>query len=137
MMPLWLFTVGPEIFADAKIGVPYDHIAYIAIALVIPLLIGCLIQRLFPKLSQLLVRILKGFSALLIIFIVVFAIATNLYLFQLGTWQIAVAGLLLPWCGFLFGGLLAFLFRQPSKDVLAISIETGVQNTGIAIFLLR
>lgn len=31
----------------------------------------------------------------------------------------------------------AVLFGQSKADVLAISIETGIQNTGIAIFLLR
>jgi hypothetical protein len=29
------------------------------------------------------------------------------------------------------------MFKQPPDDTLAISIETGIQNTGIAIFLLR
>ncbi|GLV31076.1 uncharacterized protein CBL_12149 [Carabus blaptoides fortunei] len=137
MMPLWLFTVGPSIFAQARIGVPYEHIASLAAALVLPLFIGWLIQRFLPRVSALMTRILKGFSALLILFIVIFAIATNLYLFQLFSWRIAVAGIVLPWCGYALGYLLAVVFKQPPRDALAIAIETGVQNTGIAIFLLR
>lgn len=137
MMPLWLFTVGSHIFDEAKIAVPYSHIFNLVIALVIPLFIGWLIQRFLPRVSKVLARILKGFSALLILFIVAFAIATNLYLFRLATWQIAVAGLLLPLCGYLLGAALGALFKQPPRDMMAIAIETGVQNTGIAIFLLR
>jgi len=48
-----------------------------------------------------------------------------------------VAGLGLPWLGYSSGWLLARLFKQPPSDTLAISIETGIQNTGISIFLLR
>jgi sodium/bile acid cotransporter 3/5 len=48
-----------------------------------------------------------------------------------------VAGFGLPWLGYFCGWLLARLFKQPPNDTLAISIETGIQNTGIAIFLLR
>nr|CAD7581921.1 unnamed protein product [Timema californicum] len=58
---------------------------------------------------------------------------------HISTWQILVAGLGLPWLGFVFGWLLARVpwFKQSPEDVLAISIETGIQNTGISIFLLR
>lgn len=51
--------------------------------------------------------------------------------------QIVVGGLLLPWVGYLFGYLVAFVLRQSPADCLTIAIETGIQNTGIAIFLLR
>ena len=43
----------------------------------------------------------------------------------------------LPWLGFIFGYIVAIIFRQNEPDIRAIAIETGIQNTGIAIFLLR
>lgn len=51
--------------------------------------------------------------------------------------QIVLVGLGLPWLGYLLGYVLAKMLKQPGPDALAISIETGIQNTGIAIFLLR
>lgn len=51
--------------------------------------------------------------------------------------QIVVSGMLLPWLGYILGTVAAFLCRQNWKDSLAIGIETGVQNTGLAIFVLR
>jgi len=42
----------------------------------------------------------------------------------------------LPWIGFAFGCTLARLTRRPTADVIAIAIETGVQNTGMSIFIL-
>ncbi|XP_047364466.1 ileal sodium/bile acid cotransporter-like isoform X2 [Vespa velutina] len=107
------------------------------VGLIIPLLIGFLIQKKLPKLCKLMIRIMKPFSVILIIFIVVFAILTNLYLFRLFSWQIVVAGMGLPWLGFIFGMLVSLIFKQSRPDIIAIAIETGIQNTGVSIFLLR
>ncbi|XP_031623027.1 ileal sodium/bile acid cotransporter-like isoform X2 [Contarinia nasturtii] len=137
MTPLWIFTLGKTIFDRGNLKVPYGQIASSVFSLIIPLCIGLLIQRYCPRVARFLVRILKTCSALLILFIVIFAILTNLYLFKLFTWEIVVAGLLLPWLGYFVGWLAALLCRQEYEDRLAISIEAGIQNTGIAIFVLR
>lgn len=137
MMPLWIFTLGKNIFSRGNLGVPYRNIATFAVGLVVPLGIGLLVQRYSPRTSRLLVRILKPMAAFLILFIVIFAIVTNLYLFELFSWQIIAAGLGLPWVGYIFGYLASKAARLPTTDALAISVETGIQNTGIAIFLLR
>lgn len=91
MMPLWIFTLGRTIFNRDALPVPYQRIASFAIGLIVPLFIGILIQRYLPRVAKLLVRILKTCSSLLIIFIIVFAIVTNLYLFQLFTWQVSTS----------------------------------------------
>jgi predicted Na+-dependent transporter len=44
--------------------------------------------------------------------------------------QVAVVGLGLPWLGFGFGCLFSKLCRRERKDIIAIAIETGIQNTG-------
>ncbi|KAF7386534.1 hypothetical protein HZH68_013666 [Vespula germanica] len=136
-MPFWVFTLGKHIFERGELAIPYDRIAMFAVGLIIPLLIGFLIQKKLPKLCKLMIRIMKPFSAILIIFIVVFAILTNLYLFKLFSWKIVLAGMGLPWLGFIFGMLVSLIFKQSRPDVIAIAIETGIQNTGVAIFLLR
>ncbi|XP_066157214.1 ileal sodium/bile acid cotransporter-like isoform X3 [Euwallacea fornicatus] len=137
MMPFWLFTLGKTIFKDAQLEVPYFHISMYVFALVVPLTIGYLINRYLKKTGAFLGRILKGFSSLLITFIIIFATVTNLYLFELFSWRIVVAGMGLPWVGYMLGYIIAKLGKQPEPDILAIAIETGIQNTGIAIFLLR
>ncbi|EDW75134.1 uncharacterized protein Dwil_GK19860 [Drosophila willistoni] len=136
-MPLWIFTLGQLIFERAGMMVPYSKIATYCASLVVPLLIGLAIQRCSPRLTRLLVRLLKPISASLILFIIIFAIITNFYLFQLFSWQIAAAGLALPSLGYAIAWLTAKLLNQNSSDALTIAIETGIQNTGIAIFFLR
>lgn len=88
MMPIWIFTLGKTIFDRANLGVPYMRISSMAAGLLIPLAVGLAIQRFMPKTAKVLVRILKPLSLILILFIVVFAIVTNLYIFQLFSWQV-------------------------------------------------
>jgi len=89
-MPFWVFTLGRYIFAQGKIAVPYQHIGTFVIGLIIPLAIGFIIQKKFPRVSKILVRIMKPFSVILIIFIIIFAIMTNLYIFKLFTWKVSL-----------------------------------------------
>ncbi|XP_039302088.1 ileal sodium/bile acid cotransporter isoform X2 [Solenopsis invicta] len=137
MMPFWVFTLGRYIFAQGKIAVPYRHIGTFVVGLIIPLAIGFLIKKKLPRVSKILVRIMKPCSVVLILFIIIFAITTNLYLFKLFSWEIIIAGIGLPWLGFTFGFVVAYICKQSQPDIRAIAIETGIQNTGVAIFLLR
>ncbi|XP_058977929.1 ileal sodium/bile acid cotransporter [Musca domestica] len=137
MMPLWIFTLGHLIFARGNMAIPYKNIATFAVALVVPLAIGLGIQKCSQRLTRILVRFLKPISTCLILFIIIFAIVTNLYMFKLFSWQIILAGLLLPWSGYVFAWIFAKTLKQNPADALTIAIETGIQNTGIAIFLLR
>ena len=72
----------------------------------------------------------------MIIFIIIFGTYANLYMFKLMSWKIIVAAALNVWLGFGVGVIAATIFKQPLKDVISISVETGVQNTGVAIVLL-
>lgn len=87
-MPFWTFTLGRTIFDKGAMVVPYRKVASFAVALLPPLLIGLILQRKQPKFSKLMVRILKPFSSLLILFIIVFATVTNWYLFKLFTSEV-------------------------------------------------
>lgn len=82
-MPFWIFTLGRYIFAQGNLTVPYRQISTFVIGLVIPLTIGFFIQKKLPRVSKILIRIMKPFSVILILFIIIFAIVTNLYLFKL------------------------------------------------------
>lgn len=88
-MPIWIFTLGQLIFERAGMEVPYSKIATYCASLIVPLFIGIAIQRWLPRLAQILVRLLKPISACLILFIVIFAIITNFYLFELFSWQVS------------------------------------------------
>jgi len=136
MLPLWLFTLGATIFEEADIAIPYRKVCIYAFFLVIPLSIGLAISRWAPKLSKFLVKILKPMALCLILFIIIFGVYANFYIFKMMTWQVLVCGMGLPWFGFAFGFSIAKLLKRPTEDIIAIAIETGVQNTGMSIFIL-
>lgn len=89
-MPLWIFTLGSLIFARGQMSVPYKNIVVFAVALVLPLTIGMIIQKCSLRMTRILMRLMKPASSCLILFIVIFAIITNLYLFELFSWQVSV-----------------------------------------------
>lgn len=136
-MPFWIFTLGRVIYHDGNMSVPYTRIMHFSMCLIIPLFVGYLIQRFLPRLSQFLVRILKGLSGALLAFIIVFAMITQAYIFKLFSWKIVLAGMCLPWSGYILAFSIAKLCGREHPDVLAIAVETGIQNTGIAIGLLK
>merc|ERR1712241_686671 len=136
MMPLWIFTLGATIFDERDIVIPYRKICIYAFFLVVPLSIGLILSRFAPKVSKFMVKILKPLALFLILFIIIFGVWANLYIFDMMTWQVLLSGMGLPWLGFSFGFAIAKILKRPMEDVIAIAIETGVQNTGMSIFIL-
>jgi len=43
----------------------------------------------------------------------------------------------LPWFGFIGGAIISLIGVRDKKKTIAICIETGIQNTAVAIFFLR
>jgi sodium/bile acid cotransporter 3/5 len=136
MMPLWVFLLGEVIIADTQIVIPYFKITTYGVMLVVPLLIGVSVRRCLPKVADFMVKVMRPVSFLLIIFILVCGVWSQFFMIKLITWQIALVGFALPWFGFGFGCLLSQLCKRERKDILAIAIETGIQNTGMSIFML-
>ncbi|XP_073827973.1 hepatic sodium/bile acid cotransporter-like [Musca autumnalis] len=136
MMPIWIFTLGALIFKDGNLVVPYKTIAMMSFSLVLPLAIGLTLQKYAPHVAKKMAKITKPFAVIFMVIITGFAFTVNSYMFKLFSWKILVASSALPWIGYLIGWLLAIICRQTPRDALTIAIETGIQNTGIAIFML-
>jgi predicted Na+-dependent transporter len=121
---------GETIIAETDLVVPYSKILTYGIMLIVPLSIGVAITRWLPRLSALLVKCMKPMAFFLIVFILVCGIWSQFFMIKLITWKVAVVGFGLPWMGFAFGCLFSKLCRRERKDIIAIAIETGIQNTG-------
>lgn len=138
MIPLWLFTLGQHISSrDMHLRIPFQNIIFSLAAILIPVAIGILIQKKWVKGAKFIVRCLRPFYVLLILCMFTIGVYSNLYIFRLITPALIVAGCLLPYIGFLLSGLIAFILRQPLPRILTIAIETGIQNTGLPIILMR
>lgn len=44
---------------------------------------------------------------------------------------------MIPWTGYLIGLLTSIFARLPTPDIISMTVESGIQNTGIAIFMLK
>ena len=62
-----------------------------------------------------------------VFFIFTVGVYVNLFVFQLITFQMVIAGFLVAGAGYLFGGTLAWLFRLKLPQIKAVSIETAFQ----------
>lgn len=89
MIPFWILFLGKHIFTMGEMPVPYSRISSSIIALIIPLCIGYSIQKFLPRVSRIMIRVLKPLSSCLIIFIIIFATVTNLYLFKIFSWEVS------------------------------------------------
>jgi len=137
-MPCWLWLLGPSILGGADFQrPPYRNIATLLIGLVLPIAIGMAVNRFWPKAGKVLVRLLKPLCLFFLIFVTGFGTYAYWFIFKFLTWRVALGSFLLPLCGFAFGLAMALVCRRESREVVAISVETGLQNTGLAIGFLK
>lgn len=136
-VPFWVLVIGPVILADGQFTIPFFDIFITVISLIIPCGIGILIQIYFPKTVKYFEKLLTPMSVFNLLFIFTFGIYAYLYVFEIFTWRMLVSGIALPSLGYLSGMAIAFLFRMSTREIIAISVETGVQNYTIALIILQ
>ncbi|XP_064618751.1 uncharacterized protein LOC135482553 [Lineus longissimus] len=139
MLPLWMFTLGELLLAELGMGdvtIPYENIIISLVMVIIPVGIGLIIKRYRPLWAKKIAKIIRPFMIIFLLFMFTFGIYVNLYMFKLFTPNVVGAGLLFPLGGFLGGAAIAAICRQPWKRVKTIALETGIQNTGVAMILL-
>lgn len=115
---------------------PFDVFVNIFIILGIPLMAGILLSRSFPALVDKVRRPFKIFSLIFFIGIVAAALAAN--------WQHFLNYVGLVFFGVLIHNALALnlgywsgrLFRLSEPDNRAVSIEVGIQNSGLGLVLV-
>ncbi|KAI9555076.1 hypothetical protein GHT06_017591 [Daphnia sinensis] len=139
MMPLWLWLLSGFFLPEgSSVKVPYVNMAISLILLTFPLGIGLLIRRFKLSLAEFLTgKILKKFSVFFIIFIFGLGFYSMSHIFILMDWILLTAGLVVTVAGFLFGALFAWITRLGRPQIIAVSLETAMQNANIAFVLLK
>jgi sodium/bile acid cotransporter 3/5 len=139
MMPFWMFVLGKEIITinNAKVNIPYANLAFSLIGMTIPLAIGLLIQKRKPDWAERSRKIIRPFTVVLLVIAIGGGLYVNFHLLKLFTWSVIAAGMSVAWGGYIFGALAAFLAKLTRPQIIAVSIETALQNPGIAFVLLQ
>jgi sodium/bile acid cotransporter 3/5 len=88
-IPLWMVIIGPVLFEKAHIDSDTNiKLVSFAAGLLIPLIIGVLLQKFLPKVAAFILRIFKPVAAFFMIFIIVLAMVIYWYLFFIFSWEV-------------------------------------------------
>lgn len=99
---------------------------------ILPIILGFIIKKLFPLFTSKAVDYLPAVSSLAIAFIVAIIISANAQKLMTAGVTILVVVMLHNLCGLLFGYTASKLLHMPLAKRKAISIEVGMQNSGLA-----
>ena len=114
----------------------YQMFHTVLIILGLPLIIGIFINNRFPVFTLKIVRPIKTFSIILFAAIVILALIKNFDYFKLAIGYIFLIVLIHNALALGSGYFLGLIGRRPVKDRKTIAIETGIQNSGLALVLI-
>jgi BASS family bile acid:Na+ symporter len=115
---------------------PYQMFQTVIIILGIPLILGIFINTKFSKLTSLVVKPIKQISILLFAAIVIIALVKNFDYFIIAIGYIFLIVLVHNAMALGSGYFLGYVARRPMVDRKTIAIETGIQNSGLALVLI-
>ncbi len=124
------------LIADSKVDVDSGamvlSIVYVVIA---PIVAGLLCQRFLSRLTQCVTPYLPAFSSLAIAFVVGIVVSYNAGELLKGGLVVCMVVVLHNLLGLLLGFLIGYLLRLSHPKCTALSIEVGMQNSGLAASL--
>ncbi len=106
------------------------------ILLGIPLVIGIFFSHYFPKITEKLKKPIQILSIVFFIAMVVMAFANNFDLFLKYIFFIFIIVLVHNLLALATGFSIASIFKLPNADRRTLTIETGIQNSGLGLVLL-
>ena len=115
---------------------PMDMFITILKLIVIPLFLGMALNHYYPKIVAKIKTFIKVLSLLIFFGIVVVAVLSNVDNIVNYVDEIFLLVFIHNALALLMGYQWANLFRLEKKDIRAVSIETGIQNTGLALILI-
>uniref|UniRef100_A0A0K0DT77 Ileal sodium/bile acid cotransporter-like n=1 Tax=Strongyloides stercoralis TaxID=6248 RepID=A0A0K0DT77_STRER len=136
MMPLWMKILGENFLSADHISLPYTGLIKAILNLVIPCLIGMLTVHYKPQLVKNAQRYIKTATWISTIIFTALGVFVYYHIFLMITFPILIASCILPWSGYIVAFTLSKICKLPMADIITISIETGIQNVGLAIMML-
>lgn len=126
---------APEIMSTVSVSLP-KMLQTVFILLGLPLVAGMLFNHFLPKLTAKIVKPLNYLSILIFLAIVVLAFLNNLENFKLYVGMVVLFVFLHNLVAMFTGWSLAKLFKRNLPDTKTITIETGIQNSGLGLILI-
>ena len=99
---------------------------------ILPIVLGLVMKRIWPRTTERATGYLPALSTLAICVIVLIVIATNAHKLLAGGWIILLVVVLHNVCGLAAGYLIGLLLHLSPAKRRAVSVEVGMQNSGLA-----
>lgn len=121
---------------ELHITVPFLGLLRSLALVVIPYGLGIAISHWSPKTRAFVQALVKPMMIFLLLFFLIFGTIVNWYLIVAIDLYTALTAPLLPYLGFLLGGVIAAACGLSWSHVKTVGIEAGIQNTGIAFMIM-
>ena len=115
---------------------PLDLVKIVTLILGIPLVLGMFLRSKKPQIAIKLSKLLKPFSIIVFIAIVLIAFSNNLDVFNAYVHHVLLIGISHNILAILLGLIVAKLFMLSVINQRTIAIETGIQNSGLGLLLI-
>jgi len=115
---------------------PLDLFKLVSLILGIPLLTGMLVKHYHPKMANQLEKILKPFSMLVFVALILIAFSNNLDIFRDHIHHVLFFVVFHNIAAYALGFITAKSFKLNKRDAKTIAIETGIQNGGLGLLLI-
>ncbi len=130
-----LYAPTAEILKTVSID-PWQIFQTIALILGIPIILGMWLKKIQPGLAKKMARWLKPLSILIFVGFVAVAFAINLDIFLQVIHLVVMLVFIHNGVALSTGFLLATVFSLPKADRKTLTIETGIQNSGLGLLLI-
>ena len=128
LTPLLVWLLAGTMVDVDTIGM-LKSILYVVIA---PIVGGLLCQKYIPQLTKKLVAYLPAFSTLMIMMVVGIVVSHNASRLLAGGLLIVLVVMLHNLCGYGIGYLIGRMLQLKREKCIAMSVEVGMQNSGLA-----
>ncbi len=115
---------------------PFDLIKVVALLLVVPLICGMLTSYYFPKTSKKINNVLRSFSILFFIILILGALFQNINVFKNHIHLVVLLVVFHNLLAYSIGFTTSKLFKLDKKNTRTITLETGIQNSGLGLLLV-
>ncbi len=134
---LWASIYNSSADGVAHISVnTFEMLKLFVFLLGVPVILGMLFASKFPAITKKIIKPIKIISILIFLGYIVGALSLNLQHFLRYIHLILLIVFIHNLLAFSIGYSMANLFRLPPKDKKTITIETGIQNSGLGLVLI-
>lgn len=137
LLPLSSTVYSYLLSIHETLHVPISKILGTLLFIAVPTAAGVAIRCTLPRLSQLLLQVIKPFSFLLLLGGLLLAYRMGVFILVGVQLPIVLVGLTVPPVGLLVGYCLAVCLKLPVAQRRTISMEVGVQNSLLALAVLQ